>query len=255
VEVAKDGTVTIKTARGLPYRKSLRDGYTAPREDDEEDSSGEGNERKGIGKFVRLKDGMFLDNQGKRHSRLSVLNPEEVLLLLILFQGARWVFGGVHQEYVSLSPTGSVVFGTLVTDMWNNAVLSDESHGCIREKDIHVVLESLIGKGHFVWGRVLMDKARQAGGRSVSSQRTVVLRDDPRHPSHSSDPSKNPTKLVNVLIPCYGYPSGYQTDLVKLIRIGQLDFVGVDYSATQVFGVTRWKTTRGKDGMKSKRVQ
>ncbi|MBN2822410.1 MAG: hypothetical protein JXR33_04390 [Coriobacteriia bacterium] len=246
VEVAKDGTIAIKTARGLPYRKSVKLGYKAPKEDEAGGSSAEGNERKNIGKFVMLKDGMFLDRGGKRSSRLSVLNPEEVLLLLILFQGARWVFGGVHQEYVSLSPKGSVTFGTLVMDMWNNAIASDESHGCMQEKDIHAVLESLIAEGHLVWGRVLMDKARQAGGMSVSSQRTVVLRDDPRHPSNSNDPSRNPTKLVNVLIPCYGYPSGYQTDLVKLIQRGQLDFEGVDYATTQVFGVTRWKRPEPK---------
>jgi hypothetical protein len=241
VEVAKDGTIGIKTAIGLPYRRSVKLGYSAPKEN-ADDSSVERNERAGIGKFIRLKAGMFLDNDAKRSSRLSALNPEEVLLLLILFQGARWVFGGVHQEYVSLSPKGSVVFGTLVTDMWNNAIASDESHGCIEEEDIQAVLESLITKGHFVWGRVLMDKARNAGGMSVSSQRVVVLRNDPRHPSNSGNPTMSPTNLVNVLIPCYGYPmSRYQPDLVKLIQEGQLKFEGVDYSTAQIFGVTRWK--------------
>ena len=255
VEVAKDGNIAIKTVSGLPYRRSVKLGYKAPK-DDEDDSSVESNERAGIGKFIRLKAGMFLDNEGKRPSHLSVLNPEEVLLLLILFQGARWVFGGVHQEYVSLSPAGSVIFGTLVTDMWNNAVLSDESHGCMREKDIHAVLESLITKGHFVWGKVLMDKARNAGGMSVSSQRVVVLRNDPRHPSNSNDPSRNPTKPVSVLLPCYGYPmSRYQPDLVKLIQDGQLAFEGVDYSTSQVFGVTRWKQPVGKNGMKDERTK
>lgn len=241
VETAKDGTIAIKTVSGLPYRRSLKLGYKAPK-DGEDDSSVERNERAGIGKFIRLKAGMFLDNEGKRPSRISALNPEEVLLLLILFQGARWVFGGVHQEYVSLSPKGSVVIGTLVTDMWNNAIASDKPHGCMEEKDIQAVLESLITKGHFVWGRAFMDKARNAGGMSVSSQRVVVLRNDPRHPSNSSDPTRNPTKPVSVLIPCYGYPMGrYQPTLVRLIQEGQLSFEGLEYSTAQIFGVTRWK--------------
>lgn len=227
VESDESGTMAIMTANGLPYRASVKKGYK--------------NERTLIGSFMRLKAGMFIDNRGSRSSRLATLTPEELLLLLILFQGSRWVFGGVHQEYVSKSSAGKIVFGTLVKDMWANAMTADQGHGCVEEKKTEAVLESLISKQHFAWGKVLLDSVRNAGGFSVSSQRVVVLTNDPRHPSHSREPERAPAKLVDVLIPCYGYPmSRYQPDLVKMIQRGQLSFEGLDYASAQIFGVTRW---------------
>lgn len=228
---AKGDEFTLLTVRGLPYRLATSDGYPTHKE------------KMMICSWLRLKAGMFKNKVGAKVSWISILTPEELLLLVILFQGSRWVFGGVHQEYVRIKGN-SVVFGTLVNDMWDTATESDVAYGCMAEKRIERVLESLIDKGHFAWATTLLDFARAGLGRKASGQKTVVLKSDSRHPRFSSKEktvvARTEQLTTRVLIPCFGFPLGkYQPNFVKMLRNKELVFKFDSSNVVAPFGVTR----------------
>lgn len=186
-----------------------------------------------------------------------LLDSEEAFVLLLLYQGTRWVWGGVHNQYVQVRSGGAVMIGALIEEMLAAARESDKANhfGLTTERTPAEIVQSLIDKGYFVWLKTLLAHASNKRGDKLSTQRTVVLSPDQRH----GEAVRN-RLYGDVLVPCYGYSlASMQPEIVKAIYAHDLvyyDTTGTalsfsDCAALKLWGVARWKvgTPRKQSGV------
>lgn len=175
------------------------------------------------------------------------LDSEEILLLMLLYQGTRWAWGGVHGQYAKHDEASGGILGTAVTELFQGARVSDKKNnfGTSTSRTDSEVLQSLIEKGYFSWQRVLLAHASNRLGDKLSTQRTVVFRSDMRFGR-----ANEAEGLSTVLVPRYGYTLGnYQSQIVKAIYSGELEYYDTadkrlsfrDCAALKLWGVDRWR--------------
>lgn len=190
---------------------------------------------------------------------LLLLDPEETLLLSLLYHGARWVWGGVHNQYVQLSSGGTVIVGAVVEELLTATRRSDKAngYGLTTTRTSGQIVQSLIDKGFFVWLKALLAHVSNKGGEKLSTQRTVVLSRDLRH----GEAVRNEL-YGDVLVPRYGYSlASLQPEIVKAVYAHDLVYYDpngtalsfADCATLKLWGVDRWRigTPRKTSGARS----
>lgn len=194
----------------------------------------------GVKQYIRLDWLLFQREGGKKTDEFMSLTPEELFLMILLYQGTRpFLTCSVHPTYIDRKTSGTVLIGETVRNMCEAAGF---------KTPIEEVLTSLIARGYFTWISLPLasqDAGKGGGGLSArANSLTVVANYDARHPNNLIHPKKRkgvsgkeeiipPEELLMemskvVLAPTRGFYVDKSNPILAVLGNGEIDVRAVD---------------------------